>query len=96
MGANNSMAEQLLISVCDTNPHKCKPSQRWESNAVKKRLELQELFLLHLMELSKPPFWAVNVKWRLHSDDDSQITNQPKGKKWIWKKSMTFYGKTQK
>ena len=24
------------------------------------------------MELSKPPFWAVNVKWRLRSDDDSQ------------------------
>ena len=33
------------------------------------------------MELSKPPFWAVNVKWRLHSEDDSQKTNQPKGKK---------------
>ena len=30
------------------------------------------------MELSKPPFWAVNVKWRLHSEDDSQnkSTNQ--------------------
>ena len=49
-----------------------KPTQRRESNAVKKRLELQKLFLLHLMELSKPPFWAVNVKWRLHSEDDSQ------------------------
>ena len=24
------------------------------------------------MERSKPPFWAVNVKWRLRSDDDSQ------------------------
>ena len=24
------------------------------------------------MELSKPPFWAVNVEWRLHSEDDSQ------------------------
>ena len=59
----------------------CKPTQRRESNAVKKRLELQKLFLLHLTELSKPPFWAVNVKWRLHSDDDSQSTNQPKGKK---------------
>ena len=49
-----------------------KPMQRHESNAVIKRLELQKLFLLHLMELSKPPFWAVNVKWRLHSEDDSQ------------------------
>ena len=28
--------------------------------------------MFHLTELSKPPFWAVNVKWRLHSDDDSQ------------------------
>ena len=53
-------------------PTNRKPTQRRESNAVIKRLELQKLFLLHLMELSKPPFWAVNVEWRLHSEDDSQ------------------------
>lgn len=59
----------MCVTLTTTNR---KPTQRCESNAVKKRLELQELFLLHLMELSKPPFWAVNVKWRLRSEDDSQ------------------------
>ena len=48
-----------------------KPTQRRESNAVKKRLNCKSCFY-SIMELSKPPFWAVNVKWRLHSDDDSQ------------------------